>query len=87
MPVPEEGYAKNQKLLKPSYTVSVNGTNLSIKSSTNARYVFVSSDDDELEFSANYISLYAGYNETIMLNKSIDVKKIKVISLYDVLHR
>ena len=87
MPVPEEGYSKNQKLLKPSYTVSVNGTKLSIKSSTNARYVFVSADDDEIEFSANYITLYAGYNETIMLNKSIDAKKIKVISLYDVLHR
>ena len=87
MPAAEGGDPKDLKLQKPEFEVTVSGNSLFIKSSTNARYVFLSCDDDEVEFSGNYINLYAGFKETITLNKNVDAKKIKVISLYDVLHR
>ncbi len=87
MPAPQSGDPKDMKLQKPTYEVSVSGNTLSIKSSTNAWYVFLSSEDDEVDFSINYFSLYAGFKETVILNKTVDAKKIKVISLYDVLNR
>ena len=86
-PAPESGYPKERNLQKPAYTISVSGNTLQISSSVNAAYVFLSSDDNEVDFSNNYFTLYAGFKETIALNKTVDPKSIKVISLYDVLHR
>ena len=86
-PAQEGGYPKDTKLQKPSYTVTVSGDTLNVSSSTFAKYVCLSSDDNELEFSNNYFNLYPGSKEVIILNKVVDPKSIKVISLYDVLHR
>lgn len=86
-PAQEGGYPKEAQLQKPAYTVTVSGNTLSVSASTFSKYVFVSSDDDEVEFSNNYFNLYGGFKETINLNKTVDPKSIKVISLYDVLHR
>lgn len=86
-PAPQSGYPKELKLQKPAYTVSVSGNTLQVSSSQNAVYVFLSSDDGEAEFSDNYFTLYAGSKQTITINKTVDAKSIKVISLYDVLHR
>lgn len=87
MPARESVYPKDHKLQKPEYTVSVLGNTLSIRSSVNAKYVLLSSEDNEVIFPVNYFDLYAGITERIELNKTVDPEKIKVISLFDVLHR
>jgi len=87
MPAQESLTPKEIPLQKPAYTVLVSGNEVSIKSSTNAKYVFVSSTDSEAVFSDNYFTLYAGISEKITVNKTIDPKTIKLISLFDVLHR
>ncbi|MFZ1786642.1 MAG: glycoside hydrolase family 2 protein [Ferruginibacter sp.] len=86
-PAQEGGYPKDPTLKKPAYTVSVSGNILSVSSNVFAKYVCVSVDDSEVEFSNNYFNLYDGSVETITLSKPVDVKQVKVISLYDVLHR
>jgi len=87
MPAVEGGYPKDRQLEKPVYSVTASGTRLSIKSNRNALYVCIMSEDKDLVLSNNYFSLYAGAAETITANKTIDPKKIKVISLFDVLNR
>ena len=86
-PSPESGYPKDAKLQKPHYTVSVSGNTLTVSSGASARYVYLYTDDAEVTFSNNYFTLYAGFKETIELNKTVDAKSVKVISLYDVLNR
>ena len=86
-PAPESGYPKDTRLQKANYTVSVSGNTLTVRASANARYVYLYSDDPEVTFSNNYFTLYAGFKETIELNKTVDAKSIQVISLYDVLNR
>jgi beta-mannosidase len=87
MPAQEALTPKELKLQKPEYTVSVTGNAVSIRCNANAKYVYVYSEDSDLVFSANYFDLYAGIAETISANKAIDPKKIKVMSLYDVLYK
>lgn len=86
-PAQEGGDPKDQVLQKPTYTVSVSGNTLHVSSNAFTRYVCLSTDDNNVEFSNNYFNLYAGAKETIQLNKTVDPKSIRVISLYDVLHR
>ncbi len=86
-PASESGYPKDLKLQKPDYVVMATGNTLSITCNVNAKYVFLSSEDKELVFDVNYLDLYAGFTEKISANKTIDLKKIRVISLYDVLYR
>lgn len=87
MPAQEALTPKELKLQRPEYTVSVTGNAVSIRCNTNAKYVFVYAEDSDVVFSANYFDLYAGIAETISANRAIDPKKIKVMSLYDVLYK
>ncbi len=86
-PAQEGGLPKETKLQKPSYTVAVSGDTLYVTSNAFTKYVCLSSDVGELEFSNNYFNLYPGSKEIIILNKTVDAKSIKVVSMYDVLHR
>lgn len=87
MPAQEALIPKDLKLQKPEYTVSVSGNSVTIRCTTNAKYVFLYAEDSDIMFSTNYFDLYAGIAETISANKTIDPKKIKVMSLYDVLYK
>ncbi len=87
MPAQEALKPKELKLLKPDYVITTAGNSLSISCTENAKYVCLMSEDPEVVFSSNYFDLYKGIAEKITANKTLDLKKIKVISLYDVLYR
>lgn len=85
-PAPEGGYPKDMKLLKPVYNVTASGNTITVKSSQLARYVYLYTDDPGIVFSNNYFTLYPEAPEIISSNKPVDAKKIRVMSLADLMH-
>lgn len=85
-PAPEGGYPKDMKLLKPVYNVTASGNSVTVKSSQLARYVYLYTDDPGIVFSNNYFTLYPEAPEIISSNKPVDAKKIRVMSLADLMH-
>jgi len=86
LPVKDSVHPKNLKLKKPDFTILITGKSISIRANTEARYVFISSNDTELNFSDNYFNLLPGETKIIQTNKILKITDVKIRSLYDVLN-
>lgn len=84
-------YSRKLNLIKPEFKLSKKKNLLVVECNTVAKYVFVSLKDDILDLSNNYFDI--SKNEKVVLNiknkkeSDWDVKKVKIISLYDILNK
>ena len=91
MPVRDSVRPKDLKLQKPTFVLKYEGGNrISIGCNTDAKYVYLYNDSSFLNVSDNYFDLKAGEKKYITIDQknfsSVDSKKIKIKSLYEVLH-
>jgi len=82
---------KDWKLLKPIFKiVQIDKTNLSITSNVDAKFVYLSLNDNPLKCSDNYFDLSKGEKKIISVEDLSLIKKLgnfNIFSLYDVLKR
>ncbi len=90
LPVKDTIYPKNLPLTKPVFTITSQGENMFvITSTTDAAYVYVYKEGEELPLKENYFHLKAGERKYLYIDgryqKPGEHKQLKVKSLYDVL--
>jgi beta-mannosidase len=86
-PQKDKIYPKDLNLEKPEFVLLTAGNRISIRATAPAKYVYLSTEDDSLEFSDNYFDLEPGKTKIITCNKPItSAADIKLNSLYYILH-
>ncbi len=89
LPVKDAVYPKALHLKKPDIVIMQVGNKITVTSTTYAKYVELSFNEDEASFSNNYFDLEPGVSKTIIVEYAGDRKeilsKLKVRSLFDVL--
>lgn len=78
---------KDLNLVNPKITYVIKGSQLILKSAAFAKYVFVEVKGDKGRLSDNYFDLEAGKEKRIQLTNGVQLKQIKVKSLWDVIGR
>ena len=78
-------YPKSVKLLNPRISIKVSANKIIVTSKGYAKYVYISVDGKDEFLSDNYFDLGPGRSRLITMNEKIDAKRIKVMSLYDVI--
>jgi hypothetical protein len=83
---------KDLSLLKPTINIkALRNNTFSIQSNVDAKYVYLFNETYDLELNDNYFDLKANQPRIIFVkNKKLttkEVSKIKIKSLYDVLHQ
>jgi beta-mannosidase len=87
MPQKDPVYPKDLKLEKPDFVLLVAGNRISISATTPAKYVYLATEDDTLEFSDNYFDLEQGKSKIITCNKPItSAADLKIKSLYYIIN-
>lgn len=86
-PQKDKIYPKDLNLEKPEFVLLTAGNRISIRATAPAKYVYLSTEDDSLEFSDNYFDLEPGKTKIITCNKPVtSAADIKLNSLYYILH-
>ncbi len=91
MPIKDSVYPKNLKLRKPVFKFTITGSNITISSDTDAKYVYINSAENELLPSDNYFDLKAGIIKKVTFKNihsaSNILSNLKIISMYDILSK
>ncbi len=87
LPQKDKIYPKDLNLEKPEFVLLVAGNRISIRATAPAKYVYLSTEDDSLEFSDNYFDLEPGKTKIITCNKPIaSAADIKIKTLYYIIN-
>ncbi len=78
-------YPKDMPLSKSNISLTLKQNTLTISADSIARFVYL--EMPGITFSDNYFDLLPGQTKTITVNNYVDVKKIKLTTLYDVLNK
>lgn len=86
LPVKDAVYPKDLVLQKPQFAIFTAGKTISITSNVAVKYLYLSTKDNDVNFSENYVDLKPGETKTISTNKIINLPDLKIRSLYNILN-
>lgn len=89
LPVKDSIYPKDLHLWKPAFDLSATPEAVTIKSNTDAKYVYLYSNNKDLKFSDNYFDLKYGETKIIRVENhtNFSIADYQVKSLYDIISK